>query len=302
MPNSDLTRRRLLTRGLTVAGAGLLAPSTLVACSRTEVGTGAAKQDTLKKIKKQGYVTIGFANERPYGYKDGDKITGQAPELHRAIWKTLGIKDVRGKVVSFDGLIPGLKANQFDAVAAGMYITPERCQEAAFSEPEYRMPEAFLVRKGNPKKISDYKSLITQKAVMGTLSGAVEVGYAKGSGVKKIQTYDDVLTGREAVGSGRIDAFAGTSLTLRTSLKDAPSDKFEVTEGFFPVVDGEEQPTSGASVFRVGDTSILDAYNEGLAKLKESGELLEILKPFGFTEEEMPSEEDTAEKLCGKGS
>ncbi|MGH3664145.1 MAG: ectoine/hydroxyectoine ABC transporter substrate-binding protein EhuB [Micromonosporaceae bacterium] len=296
--DTSLSRRRLLTRGVTLAGVGLVVPSALVGCNRTEVGTGAAKEDTLKKIKDQGYITIGFANERPYGYKEGDKITGQAPELHRAIWKDVGVDEVRGKVVSFDGLIPGLKANQFDAVAAGMFITPERCQEAAFSEPEYSAPGAFLVMKGNPKGITDFDNAAKANAKIGVLSGAVEQGYAKSAGVKSIQTYDDVTTAREAVESGRIDAVALTALTLRTSLKTEPSKKLEVTEAFFPVIDGKEQPSAGASVFRKNDTNLLDAYNKGLAKLKESGDLLAILEPFGFTDAELPDKSMTTKKLC----
>ncbi len=281
-----------------MAGAGLLIPSALAACSRTEPGSGASAEDTLKKIKEQGYVTVGFAGERPFGYKDGDKITGQGPELHKAIWATLGVKEVRGKLVEFGSLIPGLNANRFDSVAAGMYITPERCAQAQFSEPEYNMPESFLVAKGNPKNITDYESLKKSGAKMGTLGGAVEVGYAKEFKISGVQTYDDVVSGRQAVESGRIDAFAGTTLTLSTSLKEKPSGKLEVSEPFFPVIGGEKVNGAGASVFRKKDTSLREAYDKGLAELKSSGELLKILAPFGFTEDMLPGDDLTMKGLC----
>ncbi|MGH2601247.1 MAG: ectoine/hydroxyectoine ABC transporter substrate-binding protein EhuB [Dehalococcoidia bacterium] len=295
--DTNLSRRRLLVQSATIVGAGLLVPSGLAACSRTEPGTGQAAGDALAKIKDQGYITVGFAGERPYGYKQGDDITGQAPELHKAIWAKQGIEEVRGQVVEFGSLIPGLNANRFDAVAAGMFITAERCGQAAFSEPEYTAPGTFMVPKGNPKDITDFESAAKANARLGVLGGAVEEGYAKDAGAR-IQAYDDVVSARQALESGRIDAIALTAITLRTNLKENPSDELELTEPFFPTVDGEEQASAGASVFRKRDTSLLEAYNKGLAELKESGELLKIIEPFGFTEAELPPDDMTAESLC----
>lgn len=84
-------------------------------------------------------------------------------------------------------------------------------------------------------------------------------------------------------------------------MKEKPSDKLEVTEPFFPTKDGKEIKSAGASVFRKKDTTLLEAYNKGLAKLKESGELLKIIEPFGFTEAEIPPDDMTAESLCAAG-
>ena len=300
MLEGNVSRRQLLVRSATIVGAGLLVPSGLAACSRTKVGTGESTEDTLAKIKKQGYITVGFAGERPYGYKQGDKITGEAPELHRAIWTKIGVKEVRGELVEFGSLIPGLNANRFDAVAAGMFITPERCGQAAFSEPEYTAPGAFMVRKGNPKKINTFDDAAKAKAKLGVLSGAVEEGYAKKAGAST-QAYDDVVSARQALESGRIDAIALTAITLRTNLKEKPSNNLELTKPFFPVIDGKEQASAGASVFRKKDKSLLEAYNKGLAELKQSGELLKIISPFGFTKDELPPADMTAEKLCAGG-
>ena len=296
MIETHLSRRTLLTR-TAVLGAGLLLPSGLVACSRTEVGSGESEEDALARIREQGYITIGFAGERPYGYREGDKITGQAPELHKVIWREAGIDEVRGELVEFGALIPGLNARRFDAVAAGMFITPERCDQASFSEPEYSAPGAFMVPAGNPKGITDFEKAAAANARIGVLGGAVEEGYAKQAGATT-QAYDDVQTAREALEAGRIDAIALTAITLRTNLRENPSDQLEVTEPFFPVINGKEQRSAGASVFRKSDTTLLNAYNDGLAQLKESGRLLEIIKPFGFTEAEIPPDDMTAESLC----
>ena len=55
-------------------------------------------------------------------------------------------------------------------------------------------------------------------------------------------------------------------------------------------MDGESVEGYGATVFRSEDQAFIDAFNAELEKLKESGELLEIIEPFGFTEKELPGD------------
>jgi polar amino acid transport system substrate-binding protein len=159
-------------------------PGLLAACSRTQTGTGESKENTLDKIKKQGYVTIGFAGEQPYGFKQGDKLVGEAPTLHKKIFSELGVKEMRGVLTDFNSLIPGIKANRFDVVSAGMAITPERCKEVIFSEPEFVGATALLVKKGNPKHLTDLNAVAKAGATVGVLQAAVEKSFSTAAGVK----------------------------------------------------------------------------------------------------------------------
>lgn len=301
MKPHTFTRRDLLTRSLLLGGAVTLGPAVLAGCSRTDPNTGAEQGgDQLNKLKEQGYITVGFAGEIPYGYKDGDKITGQAPEIHKTIWPTLGIKEVRAQVADFGTLISALNAGRFDAIAAGMFVTLDRCKQAAFSEPEYIADSAFLVPAGNPKGITDYKSIASKGLKLGVMKGAVEQGYAQGNGVAegKLTIFDEQAIAINAVGAGTVDAFALTRISLVTVLKQQPNAKLEVTDGFIPQVDGKDQYGAGATVFRKGDEDLLKAYNTELAKLKKSGKLLEIMKPFGFTEDNIAPDDVTTDQLC----
>src|SRR5690606_26443062 len=90
-----------------------------------------AAQGTLELAKGAGKVRIGYANEAPYAYMDSaeNRITGEAVEIARVVLKRMGINEVEGVLTEFGSLIPGLQANRFDIIAAGMYITPERCQQ-----------------------------------------------------------------------------------------------------------------------------------------------------------------------------
>jgi polar amino acid transport system substrate-binding protein len=179
-----------------------------------------------------------------------------------------------------------------------MFITPERCQEAAFSNPEYVATTAILVKKGNPEGLSDYKSVSDKKAKLAVMTGAVEVEQAKGSGVPEgqLQVVADQQSGLDAVKSGRADGFALTSISLRALAKSDNS--VEVAEAFIPVIDGEEQLGAGAAVFRKGDEELRDAFNAELKKLLASDKWLELVEPYGFTEAEKPDPSLTAEKLC----
>ncbi|MGI9084238.1 MAG: ectoine/hydroxyectoine ABC transporter substrate-binding protein EhuB [Aeromicrobium sp.] len=293
-----MTHTSLRAKRTKALAGSLLAMALIAACSSTEPGTGAATGNTLDRVNEDKKVNVGFANERPYAYRDGGDLKGEAPAVHQYIFDQIGGVELEPKLFEFGALIQALNADRVDVVTAGMFITPERCQEASFSNPEYVATTALLVKKGNPDGLSDYKSAADKKAKVAVMTGAVEVEQAKGSGVpeNQLQVVADQQSGLDAVKSGRADAFALTSISLRALAKSDTS--VEVAEAFIPVVDGEEQIGAGAAVFRKGDTELRDAFNAELKKLLASDKWLELVEPYGFTEAEKPDPSLTAEKLC----
>ncbi|MGH3423316.1 MAG: ectoine/hydroxyectoine ABC transporter substrate-binding protein EhuB [Nocardioidaceae bacterium] len=296
------TRRNFLRRGAFVAGGAIMVPGLLSACGESGKSSPSAGSG-LDALKKKGTITVGIAGEEPYGFLKGGELTGEAPTVQTAIWNALGIDTVKAKQTEFDGLIPGLKARHFDVVAAGMFITPDRCAEANFSDPVYCAPEAFMVPKGNPKNLTDFKSAAKAGVKLGVFGGAVEGDYAKKSGVKagNITTLPNQRAGITQLQQGRIDAIALTSISLNWALKQQSEDiqsKLEVTEGFVPKIDGKEILGCGAAVFRDDQDDLRKAFNEQLAKLKDSGKLTQMIEQFGFGKETLPPEDITTEKLC----
>ncbi len=294
-----IPRRSVRTSGLALV-AGLVSVSMLAAgCSKTETGSGApAGGSTIDKIKEEKSINVGFANERPYAYQEGGDLLGEAPALHSYIFAQIGGAELEPNLFEFGSLIQALNSGRVDVVSAGMFITPERCEEAAFSNPEYVATTALLVKKGNPEGVTDYESVASSGITLAVMNGAVEAADAEGSGVPKeqLQIVADQQSGLDAVKSGRADAFALTAISLR-ALADSDSE-VQVEEGFIPVVDGEEVIGAGAAVFRQEDDELREAFNEELAKLIESGKWLELVEPYGFTEAEMPDPSLTAEDLC----
>lgn len=253
--------------------------------------------DTLARLKSQRTVRLGIAGEAPYGFinEQGD-FTGEAVELAKVIFKRLGIGGVQPVATDFSSLIPGLNSQQFDVVSAGMYINKERCDQVIFADPEYQMLDSFIVRKGNPKGLNSYQDVVRAKAKIATGTGYAEIDYAISAGIpeKEIIILQDPVAGLNAVESGRVDVFAGTALTGREVVKK--SRKAEATKPFAPLVDGKKKIDGGGFAFRPTDTGLRDAFNTEIHKMKKSGELFRILKPFGFTESEMTTL--TAEELC----
>jgi len=303
-------------RGMTLRLLSILAVLALVvAACGTEDGEGGGDGDgtttgdgtdttapadgggDLTEMFPDGVVRIGIANEVPYGFEGEDgEPTGEAPEVAKAILGELGIETLEATVVDFGALIPGLQAGQYDMVAAGMFITSDRAEDTAFSNPDYCGTTAFAVAEGNPHGLTDFVSVAESEAVLGVLGGAVEEGYAVDSGIPddQISRLGDTPSLFDALTAGRVDAVALTEVTVLTQVENLEG--FEATEGFVPVIEGEEQLGCGAFAF--SDTEFCTIFNEMLGQFQEEGRILPIVEEFGFSEAAVErAKEVTVEQL-----
>jgi polar amino acid transport system substrate-binding protein len=302
MTKSDMTRRGFLVRASVLGSAAAGAPALLSACSSSGSGSGGTSSSVLSKAKKQGYISVGVAGEIPYGYVDKTtgKVTGEAPVVAAAIFSKLGVPKLKAQTVSFDSLIQGMNAGDFDMVCAGMDILPARCQHATFSVPDYQAPVAFLVPAGNPKGVKNFADVKRTGVKIAAETGAVEITYATSSGVpsSQITTYtspDEMLS---AVTTGRVYAAMLTDISLKSLAKQNPGAHVEVTPGFKPVINGKPQAEIGGFVFRKNETSLVSQFNAQLTKMHSDGEWLKLVQPFGFTTENLPPANLTTKELC----
>lgn len=276
----------------------------LAGCSSNGNNTNQAEssETTLDKAKRQGFITVGFANEMPYAYATPDgKLTGASVEVARKVLTNLGIEQMDGVLTEFGSLIPGLQAQRFDLITAGMFITKERAEQVDFANPEYSIGEAIAVKKGNPLNIHSYEDIKNNPDVkVAVMVGAIEVNYLKSVGVQESQivTVPDQPSAISALQSGRADVITMTGPSLQAVLDSAKDSEIERVMDFEqPIVDGNSVRGYGAAVFRQEDDEFREAFNQELQKLQESGELLDILMSFGFTEQELPGDMTTEELL-----
>ncbi|TIT02933.1 ectoine/hydroxyectoine ABC transporter substrate-binding protein EhuB [Mesorhizobium sp.] len=284
-----------ISRRMVVKAAACIA---LAATSLTSLPAHA--ETTLERAKKEGYIRVGFANEAPFGYATPDgKLTGEAPEVAKAVLAKLGISQVDGVLTEFGSLIPGLKAGRFDIIAAGMFITPKRCAEINYSEPSYGIGEALLVAKGNPKGLKDFSSIKDNPDLkLAVMAGAVEGGFAKDAGVAdgQIVSLPDQSSLVAAVQAGRADAAALTALSIADMAKKA--DGVESTKPFGEVA-GKSVKGHGGFGFRKEDTDLLEAFNAELKTFLGSPEHIALVEPLGFGKDYLPNK-TTAELCAGK--
>lgn len=282
-------KRNLLGVSLAVAG--------IAAAGLNPMGvTSAQAQDTLERLKEQGYARIAIANEPPYTeVTAGGEVTGAAPEVARAVLKRLGVNEVVASVSEYGAMIPGLQAGRFDLVAAGLFIKPERCAAVIFSEPDLCDAEAFAVKKGNPLGLTTYEQVAAhESARIGAPGGGTEERLALEAGVPRdrVVVVPDGQSGIKMLQDGRIDVYALPTLSIGDLLKKADDPNLEMVTP----IEGTPVYCAGAA-FRKQDTALRNAYDEALAEMKESGEFQELVASFGFPGD--APNLTSREELCG---
>lgn len=256
---------------------------------------------SLEEIKQRGQVRIAVANEIPYGYVDlSGEAKGAGPDVARHIMKQLGIDKIEWITTSFSSLIPGLRADHFDMVAAEMAILPERCKQVLFSEPNTSYGEGLLVAKGNPHDLHGYQDFSQSDQKVAIMAGADQLEMMQALGVpdNRMVTISNNADAISTVSTGRAAAYAATSLTVSELAKQ--SDRVEAAANFTdPVIDGEPVRSWGGFTFSLESQDLRDAVSEELARFKQTDQWQQILTSYGFsdTDASESTSRDT-EKLC----
>jgi polar amino acid transport system substrate-binding protein len=241
-----------------------------------------ALADKLDDLRAQGFARIAIANEPPFTAVAADgTVSGAAPDVAREIFKRLGVPEVVASISEYGAMIPGLQAHRHDAITAGLFMKPERCQAVAYSEPVLCDAEALLLPKGNPKGFKSYADIAADpEAKIGAPGGGTEEKLALDAGVPRdrVIVVPDGQSGLKMLQDGRIDAYSLPVLSISDLMAKAADPNLEM---FAPVV-GAPVYCDGAA-FNKADTALRDAFDVELAKMKASGEFAQIIEPYGFS-------------------
>ena len=218
--------------------------------------------------------------------------------LAKAVFKELGVEDVEGVNTEFGSLIPGLNADRFDAISAGMSILPDRCEQASFGDPEFMYTTALMTKEGKLDGMKNLEDVKKKGLKLATMTGAIESDYAKSLGIKS-QQVGTPQDGMDAVTTGRADVFALTAISLNWMAKNTENSGVEVSDSFVQEIDGVPQVGAGATVFRTDDKELRDEWNKGLEKIvSDEKAYLDVVGDYGFTKEERPDGSITTDQLC----
>lgn len=210
--------------------------------------------------------TIRFATEAsypPFEFVGTDnKIQGFDVDLANALCREMNATCTFTNQ-AFDSLIPSLKFRRFDAVIAGMDITPERQKQVLFTKAYYDNSALFIARKG---QVASVESLKNKR--VGLQNGTTHQKYLTEK-MPEIKTvpYDSYQNAILDLKNGRIDAVFGDSAVVNEWLKQndtlAPVGEKVTDKAYFG--------TGLGIAVRQGNSELQSQFNTALDKVKANG-------------------------------
>ena len=218
-------------------------------------------------------INIKIATEssyKPFSYTDADgKLIGYEIELIDALCAQM---KAECEVISqdWDGLIPGLNAQKFDAAIAGMSITPERKEVVEFSDPYFYTGIVLIGKKGDDISVDALKAqpIASQRA---TVASQYLQDEHSDADIKLYDTQDNAYLD---LTSGRVRAMMSDKVTGIDWLKTAAGKDYEVK--------GQEISTDDDAMgiaFRKADP-LVAKFNAALAELKSNGTYDQITSSY----------------------
>jgi len=253
---------RLLWSSLTLSAALALS-----ACSSSDNTDTAADAGTEAAGK-----TIRIATEGaypPFNTTNADgTLSGFDVDVANALCEQMKAKcDIVAQ--DWDGIIPGLLAQKYDAVVAGMSITPERQEKVDFTEPYFTNTMVWLTDTNSnfdPNAISN----LTLGGQRSTTPGAYLQDNYDGKNGNTVRLYDNYDNAYLDLKSGRSDAVLAEKVSAKAWLKDN-------SEGFGIVGDEIDNDDNIAIAVRKGDP-LKDELNKAMSEIRSNGKLERLEK------------------------
>ncbi|MEH0981960.1 transporter substrate-binding domain-containing protein [Micromonospora sp. CPCC 205556] len=191
-------------------------------------GVGAVTTDSAlaKKVPAdlRGRGTLTVATNAPYqpfiDFKvegKNDEFKGLDHDLFQAASARLGLKATFSQQ-PFDGLVPGLQAGKYDAIAGGITDKKERQQVATFVDYS-ASGTGFLVKTGNPLAVKTVADLCGRKVAVQKASNQAKnlADYSKASCAGKaidVKEYPENPQAVQALLAGNVEVVAATKVNL----------------------------------------------------------------------------------------
>lgn len=210
--------------------------------------------------------TIRFATEASYppfeSIDANNKIVGFDVDLANALCKEIDATCTFTNQ-AFDSLIPSLKFRRFDAVMAGMDITPEREKQVLFTTPYYDNSALFVGQQGKYTSIDQLKG-----KKVGVQNGTTHQKFImdKHPEVTTVP-YDSYQNAKLDLQNGRIDGVFGDTAVVTEWLKDNP----KLAAVGDKVTDKDYFGTGLGIAVRQGNTELQQKFNAALEKVKKDG-------------------------------
>jgi lysine-arginine-ornithine-binding protein len=251
----------------------------LAAAAALVLAAGTASAETLRVGTEGAYP--------PYNATDASgKLVGFEIDLANELCKRT---QMTCEIIQqdWDGMIPALMNKRYDAIMAGMAITPERQKQIMFSKPYSTTPAWFVGAKDgilkDAKTLDDIKAALKGKTV-GVQRSTIHQNFLeqKVPGIE-VRLYDTVDDTNLDLANGRIDAALGDSLGWDPFLKSPEGQNFN---HFGPDLTGKDDPLFGEGVaigLRKEDTTLKEKLDKAIDAMNADGTMTKLsVQWFGF--------------------
>lgn len=204
----------------------------------------------------------------PFETEKNGVITGFDIDMINAIAKAENIS-ITIRALPFNGLIPSLQAGSIDAAVAGMTIKKSRMSNVAFSNAYYRSGQTILVKRGSP--IKGFEDLgghvVATKKATSSVDYLIKHGIS-GDYIKEFQSIDAAY---QALETGGVDAVIfdnPVNVTFKSKHADVEIVGPLLTGEYYGIAISQSKP------------ELLEKINEGLEKIKKSGEYQHLFMTY----------------------
>ena len=228
-----------------------------------------AAPPALASVLDKNVIMVGTEGTYPpfEYYDENNVLTGFDIEMMALIGEKIG-REIQFVDMAFDGLIPALITSKIDLIAAAMNATPERNRVVDFSD-VYQIADSAVLVNANDKSMSSPADLNGKNigVQLGTTEDLFLSDANLGANIRRYQKVNDAV--RELI-LGRID---GVLIDTPVANGFLESDRFEgfLEIAFKEMINDDEEGFSLA--LRKNDAAFLEALNNALRELNESGEL-----------------------------
>jgi ABC-type amino acid transport substrate-binding protein len=219
--------------------------------------------------KDDSKLTVALTGKYPpfSTYDRSGNLIGVDVDVARAVAEHMG-REVKFMPTAWAGILPGLKAGRYDAIIGSMAITPSRAEEVNFSQPYYLSGAQLFVHEKHAdavKSIEDAKGMTLGVTKGETYEHFLARDYPD-INVRALNGAAEIFT---QVENGSLDGFVIDRIV--GSLQIKKHDKPFVRVG--PIL----YPEKMAIPVRKDRPELLKEINQALDRMKESGQLQEIL-------------------------
>lgn len=210
----------------------------------------------------------------PFNYQGPDGIpAGFNVDLARAICEELNIA-CSVQMRRFDTLFPSLEENRGDAAIASIAVSAETRARVDFSDPYYRTPARFVVRR-NAGSIDVRPEALEGKKV-GVVAGSAHEAYLKTLFTEvDLRPYGNAEAMRDALRRNEVDMIFGDGIALSFWLNGTESAGCCVFAGG-PFTDGRYFGEGVGIAVKRGNDTLRLAFNWALFRLWEKGKFTDL--------------------------